>query len=304
MAHAVLRRGMLLKILYSTDNKVIKWALICSKQLCSKLSINQHLNFDIIDLLREEKFVLEDKKIEGFNYIGMPAGVTTQDLFGETALTRRFGETFLLDNDAYISTLKDHIASEYAKFISFCKSHTAIFEECTNKEVLDNLLFLRFYPEKKNFTDKEVLNIVKKDVTDKYHIWYDDNKPILLALKHFGLTNTALTNTDPVFLNALKIVWKDFVMQHAKKVLTFIATERARYELEYGQYDLVKTDYAEIITKNDLLLYIDQFNDYERAINDMSQHLPDKLNKCSSVMEIFALWPCEVQPQPFLLDEY
>jgi len=299
LAAKALARGILLRIIYRTNSSTVSWALVCGRDLVNKTKIGTQIQGDFVDLIREKEFIL-DKDVLGFDYISLPQGTNYQDIFGQTAITQKFGEMFLLQEASYIESIKKAIAAEYSNYISFYTSQVDLYENCS-EDVINDLFYIRYYPVRENITREELIKRIKTEVLEKYHICRDDEAHPLAVLKYFGLSNSALKNNDSSFICSLKKAWFDLMKKHAKITLINLSTELARYELEFQNFEKLQSVYGGIFTKEDISSFIHQFKEYKKMLDGLDISI---LDKCVTTEDVLSTWPAIIQPQPFLIDEY
>ncbi|NDA62320.1 MAG: hypothetical protein EBX50_09775 [Chitinophagia bacterium] len=300
VADTVLRRGTLLKLYYNNKNNDVSWALVCNKELANKINIATNVDVKTINILTESEFDLQHLFILGIEYIGLPDNILFTDLTEQTALTREFGETFLLQMDEYLNNVKNYIIKEYASYITFLTQQTELYEK-SSSELISDLYFIRFFPEKCNLTKDEIVEKIKLDAIEKYHLSRDNNESPRSVLRYFGMRNSAANISDERFIASLKRVWYNFIDQHAQRTLKNLAAERTRYEIDAKNFDQIKEKYDGVFTKTDFLAYASQFAEYEDLIKALT---PEILNGLDTVESILSFWPAVIMPQPFLYDDY
>jgi hypothetical protein len=288
IAKKVLTKGIVIKLVFPHKGKN-NYVVLAQKKWLDVFGFGTNFaDDDIIDIILEKKFDIDNIKISLIEYIGAPKDITLEDLISPSPAFQKLGEDFLLTNESYINNIISAIAKFKLNFKEYKSYHMDLYKQL-NLEQMREVYYLRFFPNTVDNKNKdEIMITIENDVQEKFflHSEQNGNLPNLLtivpSLYVLGVDSNHINNEDARFINALKSRWFDLIDSERHKIVIDLNVQLDKLS------NIDASDECIDESKKQILEYVDLLKGIQK----------DCLNNFTTVKEVVSYWPNIMQPMP------
>ena len=271
----LLNSGLCLKVLYQ-NNKKSKFVYLINSNFLNLTKINKTFYENknlIINVCLDTVFEIKNKNITGIEYILNPDYINIEDILNDKKID-------LENNDEYILSLSDTIL----KINLDLRDYMFLYD--VNNENYYNQAILSFYPNHEKFlknSKRFKLKIVNKYFTIDNKS-FDDSSDLKLkyCLEYLGIDVKNIDVQDELFINSLKLKWRNIIKIHKEKILKKLTSKEVFDDMD----------------EEEKKEYMIEFEIYR---NELSKDIDKEVDKLNSLKEIISFWPEFIQPIPYFV---